>query len=83
MPAPVDENGLQECSVTLTEGMTSIVAEVRDPSDEAGRFELAFVIDVDAAGKLISAQVVSFMQIKPSCLKASFRMMKTNRLPYR
>ena len=27
--APVDDNGMQECSVTLTEGMSSIVAEVR------------------------------------------------------
>ena len=47
--APVDENGLQECAVTLTEGMTSIVAEVRDPSDDAGRFELAFFIDANSA----------------------------------
>ena len=47
--APVDSNGIQECSVVLEEGMASIVAEVRDPSNEAGRFELAFVIDSNAS----------------------------------
>ena len=47
--APIDTNGLQECSVTIAEGMTSIVVEVRDPDDNAGRFELAFVIDTNAS----------------------------------
>ena len=54
--APVDDNGMQECSVTLTEGMSSIVAEVRDPSNAAGRFELAFFIDTNIAPQ---AQIVS------------------------
>ena len=42
--------------LTLTEGMSSIVAEVRDPSNDAGRFELAFFIDTNIAPQ---AQIVS------------------------
>ena len=43
----LDANGEQECTVEIVEGMASIVAEVRDPSDAAGRFELAFSIDTN------------------------------------
>ena len=44
---PLDQNGMQECTATLTDGMASIVSEVRDPSDAAGRFELAFTIETN------------------------------------
>ena len=80
--APVDSNGLQECSVTLEEGMTSIVAEVRDPSNEAGRFErpsLSMSIHRRRHRLRIRQQAVSFMPIKPSRLKVSFPMRKTTR----
>ena len=45
----LDENGMQECSVDVAEGMSSIVAEVRDPDGAAGRFELAFTVSTNEA----------------------------------
>ena len=43
----LDANGEQDCTVEIVEGMASIIAEVRDPSDAAGRFELAFSIETN------------------------------------